>query len=144
MAQATILRLYKKDDNGNEVPVDLTEYIAVEGYKVSVQDVDYESGRVASGLMVRNRKAVKRKIEVTFKAGLSSAEIHSIHNRVKAEKFKLTYTDPTQKQDTAITIASGSSNYYGTGDFYVGDRTFPRYSDALGLWSPFNIDFVEY
>lgn len=126
---------------------DLSPYIALDGYNIAIQDVDYESGRVSSGLMVRNRKAVKRKIEVTFRSGLSSTQIKAIHDAVKDVKISLTYFDPSQHKSTAVKIGSGGeelTKFYGTGDFYVGDRTFSRHSDALGIWGQFNIDFVEY
>lgn len=111
--------------------LDVSKYIALDGYDVSVQDVDYESGRMADGNMKRKRVNVKRKIAVTFRAGLTNAQIKSIHDKVSAQSFNVTYLDPTQ---------SGAS---GSGKFYVGDRSFPRHSDALGIWSSWSMDLVE-
>lgn len=146
MAQKTILNVGGTiSSNAISGGTDLDQYIAVDGYNVAVQDVDYESGRVSSGLMVRNRKAVKRKISVTFRAGLETNEIKAIHDAVKAAKISLTYFDPTQEKSAYLKRGGENvTKYYGTGDFYVGDRTFSRHSDALGIWSQFNIDFVEY
>lgn len=115
---------------------DISKYIAIDGYNCSVQDVDFDAGRVASGRMKRNCVAQKRKLEVTFVAGMTDEQIKSVHDLMKptatTNSFKVTsYLDPTQ------------ANAHGSGTFYAGDRTYPRHSDALGIWSSWSVSMVE-
>lgn len=114
----------------------INQYIALDGYTVSVQDVDVDTGRSTdSGIMIRHRKRggdnAPRKIELVFRAGMNMSEIKEVHDLIKAESFQVKYTDPSRAGVV-------------TGKFYCGDRTFPRHSDALDIWSAWTVNFVEY
>lgn len=103
---------------------------------VSVQDVDYESGRAQDGYMVRDRrrggtKAV-RKVECKFPP-LSDADMSHLLKAIDDASFELSYPDP----------------YVGaerSGKFYCGDRTAPMYTMINGVWQweSLSVNFVEF
>lgn len=101
--------------------------------EVGYQDVDYDSGRTADGMMHRNRVAAsKRKLNVGWPASkISSNLVKTVLNAVYPEKFTVTYLDPMKGEMM-------------TGDFYVGDRVVPVYNYALGMYDAFSFGLVEY
>nr|DAW12933.1 MAG TPA: hypothetical protein [Caudoviricetes sp.] len=104
--------------------------VAPKSFKVTISDVDGETGRNARGDMVRDRVAVKRKLECEWGL-LSQAEMSALLTAVKSEFFTVSYPDPE------VGIVSRT--------FYVGDRSAPAYSWANNLkpWSGLSMNFVE-
>lgn len=97
----------------------------------TVSDVDGESYRNAKGKLVRDRIAVKRKLECEWSA-LTIEELSTLLKAVADTFFKVTYLDGmTGKEETKT--------------FYVGDRTAPVYSlaDGLPTWKNLKMNFVE-
>ena len=104
--------------------------VTPKSFKVSISDVDGETGRNARGDMVRDRVAVKRKLECEWGL-LSQAEMSALLTAVKSEFFTVSYPDPE------VGIVSRT--------FYVGDRSAPAYSWANNLkpWSGLSMNFIE-
>ena len=84
---------------------------------VSVQDVDYESGRDQSGYMFRDRKrggaTAVRKIECKWPP-LTDSQVSTLLKAVKNASMTLTYPDPYEGKYRNATV-------------YVGDRKAPVY-----------------
>ena len=104
--------------------------VAPKSFKVSISDVDGETGRNARGDMVRDRVAVKRKLECEWGL-LSQVEMSALLTAVKSEFFTVSYPDP----EAGIVSRT----------FYVGDRSAPAYSWANNLkpWSGLSMNFIE-
>ena len=104
--------------------------VAPKSFKANISDVDGETGRNASGDMIRDRVAVKRKLECEWGL-LSQSEIQTLLNAVTSEFFTVSYPDPQLGQITRT--------------FYVGDRSAPAYSwaDNLKPWSGLSMNFIE-
>lgn len=104
---------------------------AYKGITWSMQDVDYGSGRTADGTMHRNRVARKRKVNVTWPP-LHKDDVKRILQSMTDVSFTVRAWD----------FENGS---YATMDAYVGDRTIPYLSDAIGngMCDSFTCDFVE-
>lgn len=81
-------------------------------YEATVSDLDGESNRNAAGQLIRDRIAVKRKLNLEW-GPLSQSEIAPILNAVSGVFFTVTFPDP---QLGIITKT-----------MYVGDRTAPAY-----------------
>lgn len=97
----------------------------------TVSDIDKNSERNAAGNMIRDRVAVKRKLECEWYV-MTTAELSLLLNAVKDTFFSVTYLDGmTGKEETKT--------------FYVGDRTAPMYSLVNGLptWRGIKMDFIE-
>ena len=99
--------------------------------KYLYQDVDYDAGRVSSGLMVRNKQAMKAKLEFTFPPTKDETAIANLLQSVSPEAYYLKYYDPM----TATAV---------TKKFYTGDRTVPVYNFALEIWESISFNVVEY
>ena len=104
--------------------------VAPKSFKANISDVDGETGRNASGDMIRDRVAVKRKLECEWGL-LSQSEIQTLLNAVTSGFFEISYPDPQLGQITRT--------------FYVGDRSAPAYSwaDKLKPWSGLSMNFIE-
>lgn len=106
---------------------------------VSLQDVDYESGRDQTGTMFRDRRrggaSAVRKIECKWNV-LTNDEVKTLLTAVKDASMKLAYPDP----------------YTGTTrtnvDVYVGDRKAPIYwKDPVTnkwVWKDVAFNFIEF
>ncbi len=103
---------------------------APSNYEVTIQDLDGESNRNASGNMIRDRIAVKRKINLEWPP-LNQGEISTLLNAVKDTFFTVTFPDPQQGMITKT--------------MYVGDRTVPAYMYINGevKWSNLKMNFIE-
>lgn len=99
-------------------------------FQVGIQDIDGETGRNANGNMVRDRIAVKRKLDCEW-GMLTQDEMSQILNAVSAVFFDVVYPDPILGQITKT--------------FYVGDRTAPSYSftDKFKPWSGAKFNLIE-
>ena len=98
---------------------------------VLIQDVDYDSGRTADGLMHRNRVSIKRKLEFTFPPTSDEVGLSGILAQFGTESFYLKYFDPQ----------AGAAQ---TRRFYTGDRSMPVYNFKLKLWDSMTFNVVEY
>ena len=90
-------------------------------FSVTVEDVDFESGRNANGLMVRDKRATKRTLSITMPP-MKAAQAAQLLNDISGTSFNVTYYDPYE------TIYSLSS--YTTKTFYPGNRTCTVYYDG--------------
>lgn len=103
---------------------------------VSLQDVDYESGRNQSGYMFRDRVRggadAPRKIEVKFPP-LSGSQASTILQAVNGASMSLTYPDPYTNANRTATV-------------YVGDRKAPVYwiNGGNPMWVDLAFNFIEY
>lgn len=99
-------------------------------YEVTIQDLDGESNRNANGAMVRDRIAIKRKLNLEWPP-LSQREISTLLNAVSSVFFTITFPDP---QEGMITKT-----------MYVGDRTAPAYMYINGeaKWSGLKMNLIE-
>ena len=99
-------------------------------FSVDISDLDGESYRNAAGELIRDRIAVKRKLNCEW-GPLSQAEISTILTTVTDVFFTVSYPDPI----TGTTSAT----------FYVGDRSVPMYRNINGviLWEGLKMNFVQ-
>ena len=99
-------------------------------YEATVSDLDGESNRNAAGQLIRDRIAIKRKLNLEW-GPLSQSEIAPILNAVSGVFFTVTFPDP---QLGVITKT-----------MYVGDRTAPayRYIDEEVKWSGLKLNLIE-
>lgn len=98
--------------------------------KVDIQDVDFDSGRTADGVMHRNRVATKYKIELGWPA-MEPDKVARCLQAVTADQFQVTFLSPLT-----------NSSYTGT--FYAGDRSVPVYNYQIGLYDAFGFNLVEF
>ncbi len=86
-------------------------------YEVTVSDLDGESNRNAKGELIRDRIAVKRKLNLEWRP-LTQTEIQTLLNSVSDVFFTVTFPDPELGMITKT--------------MYVGDRTAPAYQYVNG------------
>ena len=100
-------------------------------FSVDIVDLDGETKRNARGELVRDRIAVKRKLELEWQA-LTMPEISTILKAVQNVFFQVEYPDPMEGKNITKT-------------FYVGDRTAPmlRNHDGNILWEGLSMNFIE-
>lgn len=100
-------------------------------FQVDIMDIDDETTRNAKGDLIRNRIAVKRKLNCQWPA-LKMAQISSILKAVKGAFFTVEYPDPMEGARLTKT-------------FYVGDRQMPMYSEVNGItqWEGLSMNFIE-
>lgn len=100
-------------------------------FKVEISDLDGDSQRNARGKMMRDRIAVKRKLECSWPP-LTKTQMSTLLTAVSGVFFNVTYPDP----QTGTNL---------TKEFYVGDRTTPmlRYKDGQPMWEGLEMNFVE-
>lgn len=115
--------------------------LTINGYKVSPQTMEYQrtdvdatgSGRDQTGMLYRDRVAIKRKLVCTFKP-MTTDEIKPLLQAVSPMFFNVTYPDPY-------------SGTFETMNCYVGDRTAPLYyhdeETKKDLWKGLNMNFIE-
>lgn len=107
--------------------IDITSY--VKPYKISLQDLDSDSSvRNVKGEMMRDRIAVKRKIELDF-GPLRSDEIKKILGSVSGVFFNVTYDDPLDGRLSR--------------QMYCGDRSAALYNSKKGLWTGLKFNLIE-
>ena len=116
-------------------------------YQVGLQDVDLEAGRVATGIMVRHKKNIKRAITAETPP-LTSSEISTI---LKAIDPNDTPTSTSESETTAggmrECFAVAYHDPWVGGPtckvMYSGDRVAPMYNGVLNVWERLQLDFVE-
>lgn len=99
-------------------------------FSVEINDVDGESERNARGDMVRDRIAVKRKLNLEWPP-LTQSQIQTLLTAVSDVFFNVTYPDPQQGTVTK--------------NMYVGNRTTAvlRIKNGVPLWDGLKMSFVE-
>lgn len=99
-------------------------------YEATVTDLDGETNRNANGEMIRDRIAVKRKLNLEW-GPLTQAEIQTLLSAVSSVFFTVTFPDPMSGMVTKT--------------MYVGDRTAPAYSfiDGEVKWQGLKMNFIE-
>lgn len=99
-------------------------------FEVTVSDLDGESNRNANGELVRDRVAVKRKLNLEW-SPLTQSEIQTLLNAVSSVFFTVTFPDPMSGMITKT--------------MYVGDRTAPayRYINGQVKWQGLKMNFIE-
>lgn len=99
-------------------------------YQVSLNDLS-KADRNANGLMIIERIATKRKVEMSWDF-LTQAELYTLLQSIISVFFTVEYPDP---QDGALK----------TGTFYVGDRTAGAmdYKNGVMRWKDIKFNFIE-
>lgn len=98
-------------------------------FQVTISDIDGETSRNANGDLIRDRIAVKRKLELQWNH-LSTSAISTILQAVQNVFFNVEYPDPMTGTLT-------------TKNFYVGDRNAPMYNYTLDRWESLSMSFIE-
>jgi len=101
-------------------------------FKVDISDLDGESGRNARGELIRDRVAVKRKLQCEWPP-LTDSQISTILKAVQSVFFQVEYPDPMEER-------------LQTKTFYVGDRSAPmHFKDSNGqyLWQGLTMNLIE-
>ena len=95
-------------------------------FSVEINDIDGETERNASGDLIRDRIAVKRKLECEWPP-LTDGQISSLLQSVSNVFFSVTYPDPMNGTITKT--------------MYVGARTAALYK--VGLWEGLKMSLIE-
>jgi len=108
------------------------EIAAPKTYQPTISDIDGESNRNANGELIRDRIAVKRKLDLEW-GPLSQNEMSTLLNAVEDVFFEVTFPDP---KDGMLTKT-----------MYVGDRSpaaimFDEEKKEI-LWSGLKMNFIE-
>jgi hypothetical protein len=101
-------------------------------FKVTINDLDGESNRNAKGELMRDRVAVKRKIECEWPP-LTMPQISTLLKALQDVFFSIEYPDPME-------------GAFVTKTFYVGDRAAPVFQkkpDGTILWESVSMNFIE-
>lgn len=89
--------------------VDISPYIAYQGYAWQRSDVDGEgAGRMLDGELVRNRVATKRRLDVTCTL-LTNAQAATVLTAIMPEWVSVTYYDPQQGSNVTKTMYSNNN-----------------------------------
>lgn len=99
-------------------------------YEATVTDLDGETNRNANGDLIRDRIAVKRKLNLEW-GPLTQSEISTLLSAVSSVFFTVTFPDPMSGVVTKT--------------MYVGDRTSPAYQYINGevKWQGLKMNFIE-
>ena len=99
-------------------------------FDVTISDLDGETNRNATGDLIRDRIAIKRKLSLEW-SPLSQEEISPLLNAVSAVFFTVEFPDP---QLGVITKT-----------MYTGDRSSPMYCYINGVakWQGLKMNFIE-
>ncbi|WP_431689782.1 hypothetical protein [Peptostreptococcus anaerobius] len=107
--------------------VNITPYIKT--CKTSLQDLDSDSSvRNVKGEMMRDRIAVKRKLELEF-CPLENDDIKRILGAISGVFFSVTFIDPLEGEITR--------------QMYCGDRSAALYNSKKRLWSGLKFNLIE-
>lgn len=114
--------------NGQAIPVP-------KSIKVTRYDLDSDSYRSASGLLIRNKITEKMKFELEF-APMQKADLQDLLEILDSDKFEVTYED----------IITGVTK---TGQFYHGDLSIQPYwikndENTNVIYDSFSINLIEY
>jgi len=113
--------------------LDITPYIAYQGLKYTRNDVDgSNAGRTLSGLLIRDRVAIKDKWTVTCRP-LTTAEMVVIMSAIEPEFITCTYTSP--RTGTQVTKTMYSNN--------VPAQYLMLKEDGTEYWAGISFPLVE-
>ena len=115
------------------ITINGTKIAAPKSYQATVSDIDGESNRNANGELIRDRIAVKRKLEMEW-GPLDDSEISVLLTAVKDTFFECTFPDPQEGGSKTCTM-------------YVGDRSAPAYmydeNSKEMKWTSLKMNFIE-
>lgn len=101
-------------------------------FEPTISDLDGESNRNANGELIRDRIAVKRKLNLEWPP-LNQSEISTLLKAVSSVFFTVTFPDPELGMVTKT--------------MYVGDRTAPAYffdkKTQEVKWQGLKMNFIE-
>jgi len=109
--------------------VDMTPYVAFGGLKWQRNDIDGEdAGRTMDGTMIRNRKTMKVRLDITCRP-LTGSEAATVLAAIQNEFVTVDYDDPMLGSRTSVQFYSNNVPasylmYKGTTDYW-GGITFP-------------------
>lgn len=127
-----ILTVYDKNGDNKVILPD------PQGITWGIQDLDSEdgSGRNASGLMQRDRVAIKIKLTINWGVAETATLQKILNSPIKNQFFKCKYLDPKEGDFVTKTM-------------YVGDRSSPMLlkrvinGKTIWLWNGLSADFIE-
>lgn len=116
-------------------------------YQVGLQDVDLEAGRVATGIMIRHKKGIKRAISAKTPP-LTSSEISTILKAIDPNDTPTSSSESEQTEGgmTAMFAVCYHDPWVGGPTckvMYSGDRIAPMYNGTLNVWEQLQLEFVE-
>lgn len=113
------------------IKINNTSIISPSVFQVDIQDIDGESNRNARGELLRDRIAVKRKLNCEWPP-LTAEECSTLLNAVSGVFFSVYYPDPM-------------TGNFETKTMYVGDRSTPALyiKDGKVLWKGLKMNFIE-
>lgn len=116
-------------------------------YQVGLQDVDLEAGRVATGIMIRHKKGIKRAISAKTPP-LTSSEISIILKAIDPNDTPTSSSESEQTEGgmTAMFAVCYHDPWVGGPTckvMYSGDRIAPMYNGTLNVWEQLQLEFVE-
>ena len=92
---------------------DITDLIAEKGIKWSRNDLDGpNAGRTLTGLMIRDRVAIKIKLQITIK-DLEDSELRTLMNLILPEFVNVTYDDPIYGRVTKVMYSNNNAATLG-------------------------------
>ena len=111
---------------------DLTPYIAKNGIKWSRNDLDGpNTGRNLDGTLIRDRVAIKIKLEITCRA-LTYEELQSVYQSIFPEFFTVVYNDPLFGNTSKIMYSNN-----------VRGEPLLVYSDGVEMWDNVTFPMIE-
>lgn len=114
--------------NGQEAPIP-------QSLKATRYDLDGDSYRSASGLLIRNKIAVKMKFELVFPP-MNKAELQALIAMLDSDKFEVTYED--------IITGIVKSGYFYHNDFSVNPLWIKNDENTNVIYDEFSINLIEY
>ena len=114
------------------ISINGVQVAAPDTYEVTISDLDASANRSGNGTLFRDRIAVKKTINLSWKF-LDSQEISVLLNNVSSVFFPVTYLDP-------------QLNGYSSGTFYVSDRpagVAVKNPDGSYMWKDISMSLVE-
>lgn len=95
---------------------DITNYIAENGIKWTRNDLDGpNAGRTLSGLMIRDRVAIKIKLQITCK-DLNGTQLATVLNLIEPVFVQVTYEDPLYGNVTKTMYSNNNAATLGSVD----------------------------
>lgn len=115
--------------SGNTLVISGTNLTEIKSYKVQYPKLWKDAERNMNGSVSASLIGVFTKISVTFRAGLTQAEISTIASLLNQRYFSVTYFDP----------ATQSSK---TEQFYASDFDITYLSKSLDLFDEFSVNLI--
>lgn len=100
-------------------------------FSVNISDLDGESNRNANGDLIRDRIAIKRKLEIEYQP-LDPSEISLILKAISPVFINVEYPDPQEGRSITKTM-------------YAGDKSSPMYYiiDGNPKWGGLKFNLIE-